>query len=120
MKLIFSIYTNNNGHAIESFDAFDKNGKNAFEQATAYAKETYNDPNDIPRLFLLSEIPMPANEKRTPAQWERDLGIEILDDDGWRSASEFGAKSILEPITEAEFRQRCNESTIREHDFKKI
>ena len=44
--------------------------------------------------------------KRTPAEWEAIHEIEILNADGWKD------KSLLEPITEAEFNERINESTI--------
>ena len=106
-KILFAIYTNHGNHQVFAFDTFSKDGKSAFDQAIEYATTHYNDPNDKPQLFLLSELPINwATVKRTPAEWEAIQEIEILDPDGWND------KSLLEPITEAEFNERVNESTI--------
>ena len=56
-KILFSIYTEKHGHNVVSFAPYE-NGKNAFDNAISYAKETYNDPSDPPQLFLMTEVPM--------------------------------------------------------------
>ncbi len=119
MKLIFAIVTPKHNHTV-SFDPFDKNGKNAFDQAVEYTVTNYNDPNDKPALYLCSPVPLPAEPLRTPAMWEAMLGIEIIDADGWRRGATLGEKSMLEFITEKEFVARCDESTIREEDIKRL
>ena len=117
MKLLFSIYTNKDGHEIVGFEPFNKNGISAFDQAIQSATEK-NSNNT--RLFMLTEIPIEHETVlRMPSQWESFLGIEIIDSDGWCHGSELGAKSRFEPITRAEFKTRISESTIREHDFVK-
>ena len=121
MKLLFSIYTNKNGHQVIGFDSFDKNGRSAFNQAIDYATTTFNDDNDVPRVYLLSEVPIEHDKiVRTPAEWEAILNVEVIDADGWRYGSSLGVKSLVEPITRDEFKTRMNESTIREGDLKKI
>jgi hypothetical protein len=111
-KLLFSIYTNKGGHQVHGFDPFDKDGKSAFDQAISYATTTYNDLNDIPRVFLLSEIPYDFSAvTRTPAEWEAVTGVEVINPDGWRGVN---GKAMTVPITLAEFKTRCNTSTIFE------
>lgn len=47
----------------------------------------------------------------TPEKWLRETGIRIMDDDGWRKGAPGGEKSFTEPITRAEFIDRCMVST---------
>lgn len=47
---------------------------------------------------------------KTPETWMTELGIEILDPDGWRSPT---AKDWDEPITRAEFEERAATCTQR-------
>ncbi len=44
-----------------------------------------------------------------PTVWERELGIFVLDPNGWRGTN---GRSWLDPITETEFRMRCMTSSI--------
>jgi hypothetical protein len=117
-NILFSIYTNKHGHQVVGFAPFDSKGKNAFDQAIEYAQTNYNDINDKPKLFLLSEISMPEVVFRTPAEWEAILKVEVIDPDGWRAGCRLTAKDIIIPITETEFRQRCEESTIYPLSFE--
>ena len=119
MKLIFAIVTPKHNHIV-SFDPFDKNGVSAFDQAVEYTQTNYNDLNDPPSLYLCSPVPLPPEPLHSPATWETMLDIEVIDADGWRRGSSLGEQSMLIFITEKEFRARCQESTIREGDLKKI
>ena len=56
MKILFSIYTRNHGHQVLGFDSFDANGRSAFQQVQDYARETYNDPQDKPTIYVLTPI----------------------------------------------------------------
>lgn len=115
--ILFSIYTNKHGHQVLGFEPFDKNGKSCFDQAIQYANETFNDLNDIPTIYQLAPVPFDVNLiVRTPAEWEAVTGIEIVDNDGWRGVN---GKSMTVPITLAEFKTRCNESTIFENGHTK-
>lgn len=52
--------------------------------------------------------------KKTPQEWCRELGVQIMDPDGWRSkCGVFEPKSFDEPITKHEFRVREGVSTVR-------
>lgn len=56
-NVLFSIYTLKSGHQVMGFQPFDAAGRDAFQQVKDYARETYNDPQDKPRIFVLNEIP---------------------------------------------------------------
>jgi hypothetical protein len=118
MKILFSIYTNHSGHQIHGFEPFDANGKSCFDQAINYAVTTYNDLNDVPRVFQLTEVPYDISTvERTPSEWEAVTGIEVVDPDGWRGVN---GKSMTAKITLAEFKTRCNESTVTRVSLQKV
>lgn len=48
---------------------------------------------------------------RTPAEWQRELGVVVMDPDGWRPPQE---KSWAEPISRSEFIDRAGVSTTTE------
>lgn len=53
---------------------------------------------------------------RTPSQWSRHFGIEVVDADGWnRKASDWQAE-WGRPLSEQEFRDRADRSTCRPVD----
>ncbi len=108
----FTIYTLKHGHTVVSFDAYNKAGQDAFQQATEYALNTYNDSLDKPKLFLMTEIPLPENPLRSPVEWEASLHVELVDMGGRDKYSTLGYKSGTEPITEKEFLARCEESCV--------
>ncbi len=120
MKLTFAIVTPGHNDTIVSFDPFDKNGKNAFDQAIDYTVTNYNDLADKPILYLCTPIPLPAEPLHSAATWEAMLDVEVIDPDGWRRSSTLGEKSMTALITQKEFFQRCQESTIREEDMKRL
>lgn len=58
-----------------------------------------------------------SSELKTPKEWEKVVGIEVWDPDGWRSGIKLGPvnlrpRSYEDPITEQEFLDRCLISTI--------
>ena len=60
--------------------------------------------------------PMPSASptmEHTPADWQRIIGVQVLDPDGWRDGSIFGAKDWNAPVTRAEFLQRAGLSTVK-------
>ena len=110
---LFVIYTAKSGYQVMGFEDFNAEGVSCFNQAIQYVQMTFNDKNDVPRVYQLTEIPQHNIIKRSPAEWEAMYKIEILDDDGWRASSSMGFKSLTELITETEFVSRMSESTIR-------
>jgi hypothetical protein len=118
--ILFSIYTGATGHNIVSFPwpAF-TDCQDIFQKAAEYAQMTYNDPNDVPQLFMLTEIPMTPVTLKTPSEWEIDTGIKIIDNDGWRRSSTHGEKAWETPITEKEFRDRSNDCTVMPESFNR-
>lgn len=49
---------------------------------------------------------------KTALAWARELGIIILDPDGWRKNSPYGYLSMETPITREDFDRRSAISTI--------
>lgn len=47
---------------------------------------------------------------KSPREWARETGIEILDADGWRGRT---GRAFTDEISEEEFRYRASFSTIR-------
>lgn len=54
---------------------------------------------------------MKDNIKRTPAEWEKILGILVIDPDGWDRGPNFD-KDWAKPLTEEEFREKSDVSTV--------
>lgn len=48
---------------------------------------------------------------KTPREWAKVTGIEVLDADGWRGRT---GRSFTDEISEEEFRYRASFSTIRQ------
>jgi len=48
-----------------------------------------------------------------PEEWAKIMGVEIIDDDGWRFPNPPFGSSIDTPITRADFLQRARASTVR-------
>ena len=52
-------------------------------------------------------------EERTPAEWCDELGVVVMDPDGWdRQAADWEAE-WARPLTREEFERRLNRSTVR-------
>jgi DNA repair protein RadC/predicted ABC-type ATPase len=75
----------------------------AVTQANAGVAETL--------LNAIDETRQPA-ETKTPQQWAEAIGYRIIDPDGWRA----DGKSLDEPLTWDEFRQRARVSTMAAED----
>jgi hypothetical protein len=57
---------------------------------------------------------MNADTLRTPDEWANDLGIHILDPDGWRGPN---GRNFSDPIAADEFDRRVWMCTIRLDDW---
>jgi hypothetical protein len=55
---------------------------------------------------------------KRPKEWSEELGIEIVDPDGWRDRQH--PRSFLDPISRAEFEQRASYSTVRTKHLERI
>jgi hypothetical protein len=54
-----------------------------------------------------------VSQLKTPAQWAAELGVRIVDPDGWRGGpGRFVAKDFDEPLMRSEFQARMNGSTV--------
>lgn len=50
---------------------------------------------------------METEDRRTPAEWEQELGIQVIDADGWADK-----KDWTKPITREEFESKAALSTV--------
>lgn len=57
-----------------------------------------------------------AEHLRKPDEWAPEFDRIVIDPDGWREESRYGAKRWDEPITREEYEQRMAESTTAPRD----
>lgn len=69
------------------------------------------EPWGFPHLFPGGPLGLSDRLER-PATWERETGIRVLDEDGWRRHRTLGPRDWDTPITQAEFHQRVVLSTV--------
>lgn len=67
---------------------------------------------DVVRVRFTCDLAPPAPLK-APVEWAAELGLHVMDPDGWRADSELGAKDWDEPVSRDEFRQRLASCTVR-------
>jgi hypothetical protein len=75
--------------------------------------------SELKRIHF-EELPMPScsrENRKTPAQWCEKFGVEVIDDDGWRSGS--NSPSWSDPCTQDMFLSRFMVSTTRIVDKEK-
>jgi hypothetical protein len=67
---------------------------------------------DVVRVRFTCDLAPPVSLK-APVEWAAELGLHVMDPDGWRADSKLGAKDWDEPVSRDEFRQRLTCCTVR-------
>jgi hypothetical protein len=95
-------------------------GSHTSAELAAY-KIVDNARSELKRIhFEEPYTPMPScsrENRKTPAQWCEKFGVEVIDDDGWRSGS--NSPSWSDPCTQDMFLSRFMVSTTRIVDKEK-